>query len=235
MNQWCVSKGAPELPKNTFHPHSPYLNIYVYLKELDYSRILDNWELRNWMQIDCLMNKTQQKFSIPKELMAKEGKLIYFSMGELADLDLMKRLITILVKSQNKFIVSKGPFHENYELPENMWGLEKLPQTDVIPLVDLVITNGDNKTISDAFYYSKPVIVLPLFGDQLDNGQRIKENAFGLSLDPYTCNKETLLCVINSMLADPLLTRRLAMISDKMQNSDAKKQAALKIETLLNL
>jgi UDP:flavonoid glycosyltransferase YjiC (YdhE family) len=231
MNEWCVSKGAPKLPENKLHPHSPHLNIYVYPKELDYG-VLDLSHTK-WVQIDCLINKTNQKFSIPKELMEKPGKLIYLSMGEFADSDLMKRLISILANSRNKFIVSKSPFHDKYELPDNMLGFQVLPQTNVIPIVDLVITCGDNKTIIEAFYFCKPVIVMPLFGDHLDNAQRIKENGFGLNINPYTCNKETLLCGINAMLDDKLLFRRLSPISHRMQNSNNEKHLSNLIESVI--
>jgi len=235
LNEWCALKGAPELPKNAFHPHSPYLNIYVYPKELDYD---SNENLpKNWAQFDCFQKKTDGKFSIPKELIEKPGKLIYLSMGTYvsADVSFIKRLTDILAKSQHRFIVSKRLSRDKYKLPDNMWDLEELPQTDVIPLVDLVMTNGDNKTITDAFFYSKPVIVIPLFGDQLDNGQRIKENGFGLCLDPYCCSLSTTFGCINTMLDDHVVYRRMSNISYRMQNSDYTKNASISIENVLNL
>ena len=232
LNEWLALQKAPQLPQNVLHPHSPHLNIYVYPKELDY-KVLDTLP-PNWVQIDCLMAKTKGNFTIPPELKAKPGKLVYLSMGEFAGLELMKRLTAILAKSPNKFIVSKGPFHDKYVLPDNMWGSEMLPQTDVIPLVDLVITNGDNKTISEAFYFSKPLIVMPLFGDQLDNGQRIKENGFGLSVNPYNCSLSTILGSIDNMLDDLNVNRRMSIISDRMQNMDAVKHASVLIQNILD-
>jgi UDP:flavonoid glycosyltransferase YjiC (YdhE family) len=50
-----------------------------------------------------------------------------------------------------------------------------LPHTSVLPKVDLVITCGDNETIIDVFYFSKPLLVFSLFGDQLDNEQRVSD------------------------------------------------------------
>jgi UDP:flavonoid glycosyltransferase YjiC (YdhE family) len=189
LNEWLVSRGALKLPENLFHPHSPYQNIYVYPNGLDYK--VKNLLPPKWLRFECLMRESKEQFSIPEELISKSGKLVYLSMGKFgsSDLDLMKRVTTILSESLNKFIVSKGSFHDKYELPENMWGLEMLPQTSVLPLIDLVITYEDNKSIIDAFYFSKPLVVLPLFGDQLDNAQRVKENGFGLTLNPHTCNR----------------------------------------------
>ena len=81
--------------------------------------------------------------------------------------------------------MSKGPQHAEYELADNMWGAEFLPQTKLIPLVDLVITHGGNNTTTEAFHFGKPMIVLPLFWDQYDNAQRVDETGFGVRLRTY--------------------------------------------------
>jgi hypothetical protein len=74
----------------------------------------------------------------------------------------------------------------------------------------------------------------PTIRYHLDNAQRIKENGFGLTINPYTCNKETLLCGINAMLDDQLLFRRLSPISHRMQNSNNEKYLSNLIESVIN-
>ena len=63
-----------------------------------------------------------------------------------SDVDLMKRLIDVLGRTSHRFIVSMGRQHAQYELADNMVGAQFLPQTSIIPLVDLVITHGGNNT-----------------------------------------------------------------------------------------
>ncbi|CAG2110066.1 unnamed protein product [Medioppia subpectinata] len=236
MNLWCESLGAPELPHHTFHPHSPHLNIYVYPTELDYQSLRDTWETKTWMQINCLVeSRPLKKFTIPDKLRSLPGKLVYISMGEYASLELMRRMTSLLAESQHRFIVSKGVFHSQYELPANMWGKEDVPLDDVIMSVDLILTCGDTKTIAEAFFYGKPVIVLPIIGEQLDNRNRFKELGFGWGLDPFDCNKATLLCMINHTLADVSIPRRLALISNVLQTSESCKQISDRIGRILNL
>ncbi len=62
-------------------------------------------------------------------------------MGSI-DVQLMKRIVSVLAKTPHKYIVSKGPLGSEYELPANCWGENFLPQTKILPLVDLVITHG---------------------------------------------------------------------------------------------
>jgi len=119
----------------------------------------------------------------------------------------MKRLVNILSKTKHKFIVSKGFLGETYELPDNMWGEKSVPQTKVLPLVDLVITHGGNNSVTETFSFGKPMIVLPLFADQYDNAQRIQEKGFGLRLEPYLCSEEELLTSIEKLLNDKSLKR----------------------------
>ena len=85
---------------------------------------------------------------------------MYLSMGSLGsiDLDLMKRLTTAISGTWHKYIVSKGPRHAEYELPRNAWGDRYLPQTKIVPLMDLVITHAGNNTTTETFAQVRKVI-----------------------------------------------------------------------------
>jgi UDP:flavonoid glycosyltransferase YjiC (YdhE family) len=137
------------LPEFIFTKYSPYLNIYGFPLELDYLNMRPLPP--NWYRFDNLKRTGGQHiFEVPESLREKSGKLIYFSMGSMggADVKLMERLITILSKSPHRFIVSKGPLHEQIELSDNMWGKQSVPQIDILSIVDLVVTHGGNNTIT---------------------------------------------------------------------------------------
>jgi hypothetical protein len=48
----------------------------------------------------------------------------------------VERLIDVLSRTSHRYVVSKGPQHDEYELADNMIGEEFLPQTSVLPHVD---------------------------------------------------------------------------------------------------
>ncbi|CAF4123249.1 unnamed protein product, partial [Rotaria magnacalcarata] len=237
FNKWIIEQGAPSLTKQMwpfFQNASPYLNIYLYPKEIDYTDLRPNPP--KWFRCDALVRKSQSKdrFLLPEKLANKPGKLIYVSMGSFgsADLLLMKQLTEILGKSPHRFILSKGPLGDEYSLPGNMWGENMLPQVEIISLVDLVITHGGNNTITESFYFGKPSIILPLFGDQFDNAQRIQEKGFGIRLDTYHCSEKELLDAIEKLLADEELKEKLKIISENMIETDNRAEVVQLIEAL---
>ena len=96
----------------------------------------------------------------------------------------MQRLVDLLGRTEHRVIVSKGPLADQITLHDNMTGEEFLPQPAILPQVDLVITHGGNNTVVESFHHGKPMIVLPLFWDQVDNAQRVDETGFGRGSRP---------------------------------------------------
>jgi UDP:flavonoid glycosyltransferase YjiC (YdhE family) len=125
-----------------------------------------------------------------------------------------------------------GPQHAEYELAPNMWGAEFLPQTSIIPQVDLVITHGGNNTTTEAMHFGKPMVLLPLFWDQYDNAQRVDEQGFGVRLPTYGFTDDQLHGAIERLLADPALAARLAQASARIRAADGAGLAADLIEEL---
>ncbi|XP_054157531.1 NDP-glycosyltransferase YjiC-like [Oppia nitens] len=235
FNNYLISRGVEPLNSDLYVNHSKYLNIYAYPLELDY---LDLRPLPpNWVRFDTFQRYDRHlTFEVPEQLKNKPGKLIYFSMGSMggADVQLMTRLVSILSKSPNRFIVSKGPGYLDYDLPDNMYGEQMLPQIQVMPIVDLVITHGGNNTFTEAFYFGKPMIVMPLFVDQHDNAQRVDEMGFGVRLDAYQCSEQQLLNAIHKLLNDRDMNNKLREISKRIQTDNSKQHLPKIIENLVN-
>jgi MGT family glycosyltransferase len=232
FDAWCRDQGGAPLPELEFEHTSRHLNLYVYPEVADYTdrRPLD----RTWRRLDSSVRATDDDFTLPPEMADRpaDAGLIYLSLGSLgsADVSLMRRLVAVLADTPHRYIVSKGPQHSEFELAPNMWGAEFLPQTKIVPLVDLVITHGGNNTTTEAFHFGKPMIVLPLFWDQYDNAQRVDETGFGVRLPTYAFANDELRGAIDRLLGDADLRGRMARIGAEIRAKDGVAKAADAIE-----
>jgi len=231
FSAFCAERGAGPLPDGQFIPASDALNLYLYPAEIDYPR--ERPLAATWHRLDtCVRRSEVDDFELPAEIAEGDGKLVYLSLGSLgsADVELMRRLVDVLSRAPHRFVVSKGPQHTEFELADNMWGAEFLPQPAILPRADLVITHGGNNTTTECFHFGKPMIALPLFWDQHDNAQRVHETGFGVRLPTYTFTEAELLGALEQLLADHALHERLQAIATRVQASPGTVAAARLIE-----
>lgn len=230
-NDWVQSCGARPLADLEFIHESPDLNLYTYPEVIDYTHMRPLGP--SWHRLDSSVRATDAAFEVPRQL-GDDGALIYLSLGSLgsADVELMRRLVSVLANTPHRYIVSKGPLHDTYDLPENMWGAPQVPQTNVLPHVDLVITHGGNNTTTECFHFGKPMIVLPLFWDQYDNAQRVHETGYGVRLPTYAFEDAELTGAIDRLLADGDLHTRMAANAAIIRSRNGTQKAAELIEHL---
>jgi MGT family glycosyltransferase len=229
FNNWIQEQGLSSLTQLEFIHTSKYLNFYMYPKEIDYTN--ESLSLL-WTRLDSCVRQTEnENFQLP--LNFKNSKIIYVSLGSLGynDTNLMKRLIDLFSTSKYYFIFSLGSKYNQYiNLPKNIFGYENLPQTIVLPLVDLVITHGGNNTVCESLHFGKPMIILPLFWDQHDNAQRLHETGYGIHLDTYTFTDQQMFQAIEYLINDQILRQHLTTIGESIRARNGLKLAAEKIE-----
>ncbi|HET8757120.1 MAG TPA: nucleotide disphospho-sugar-binding domain-containing protein [Solirubrobacteraceae bacterium] len=226
FDAFCRDRGAPPLPPLEFMHTSPDLNLYLYPDEVDYPRAqpLDG----TWHNLQSSVRTTDAPYEPP----VGPEPLIYLSLGSLAsgDVELMRTLIATLADTPYRFVVSKGPQHDQLELAPNMTGAEFLPQVSILPHVDLVITHGGNNTVTESLRFGRPMVLLPVFWDQYDNAQRMHETGFGIRLDTYAHAPEELTGALERLLADAPLHERLNALSSRLAAAPGTVKAADLIE-----
>jgi len=230
-DEWVRSTGAEALGDLEFIHESDVLNLYTYPEVIDYT---DRRPLSAaWHRLDSCVRATDAPFDVPLELEG-DGALIYLSLGSLgsADVELMQRLVDVLSRTPHRYIVSKGPLHDTYDLPSNMWGAQQVPQTTVLPHVDLVITHGGNNTTTESFHFGKPMVLLPLFWDQYDNAQRVDETGYGVRLATYAFEDDELIGAVDRLLDDEALHTRMAANAAVIRSRDGTTRAADLIEAV---
>jgi MGT family glycosyltransferase len=232
FDAFCQERGAPPLGELDFIHESPWLNLYLYPAALDYPRARPLGP--TWHNLGASVRATDAPWEPPESVATGDGALVYLSLGSLGsgDVALMQRLIDTLAGSRHRIIVSKGPQHEEIRLAGNMAGEEFLPQTSILPQVDLVITHGGNNTVTECLYFGRPMVVLPLFWDQYDNAQRIDELGLGTRLDTYGHEPAELLAAVDRLLGDGDVVKRLDGVARRLQAAPGTVRAADLIEQL---
>ena len=233
FDEFCRERGAPPLPPLEFIHTSAHANLYLYPSEVDYPR---ERPLTGWTNLEASVRTTEREpWVLPAELAEADGPHVYLSLGSLgsADVGLMQTLIDELAGARCRVTVSMGPRHDELRLAGNMAGAEVLPQTTVLPQVDVVITHGGNNTVTESLFFGKPMILLPLFWDQHDNAQRIHETGFGRRLDTYGHDGAELAGAIDDLIGDAALRARLDAVARRLQAAPGTVAAADAIEALV--
>ncbi len=230
FNEWMLEQEAPALPDLEFIHESEHLNLSIYPDAADYLRATSL--APTWHRLESSVRDTEESWSVPDPLRDGDGSLVYLSLGSLgsADVDLMRRLVDVLARTPHRYIVSKGPRADEFELADNMWGEARVPQTSIIPEVDLVITHGGNNTVTESLHFGKPMIVLPLFWDQYDNAERMQELGYGVRLATYDFADEELTGAVDGLLADEALRSDLGVLGERIRDLKGTRRAADLIE-----
>ncbi|NP_001310071.1 uncharacterized UDP-glucosyltransferase YjiC-like [Tetranychus urticae] len=200
---------------------SPYLSVYSYPEDLDYSEygpVPDKW-----FRLDHIVRLSDPAtpLGIDATFFQTKDKVILFTLGSLgtSNYNLITRLVNFLEKSKHKYIVSTGVHHDKIKLHANMCGSQYLNQMAIMPRVDMVIHHGGNNSLVETLYFGKPFIVMPLFGDQHDNARRVVDKKIGKWLHPFRVSEDELLKTIDEVLSDEEMHERVKLISLKMQNT----------------
>jgi UDP:flavonoid glycosyltransferase YjiC (YdhE family) len=232
FNEWVVGRGGDALPDLELIGESPHLNFYLYPAAMDY--VEDRPLGASWVRLDSCVRRTEsQPFALPERLATRPGSWVYLSLGSLAsaDVELMRRLISALAPTRHKYLVSMGPRHAELELADNMVGAHQLPQVQVLPLVDLVITHGGNNTVTEALHFGKPLVVLPLFWDQHDNAQRVHETGHGRRV-PYDFSADEIVRAVDETLEDEQVRHRAAETGEQVRARSGLETAAQRLADL---
>ncbi|XP_035266329.1 UDP-glucuronosyltransferase-like [Anguilla anguilla] len=106
-----------------------------------------------------------------------------------------------------------GPLPDN--LPDNVKILKWLPQNDLLghPKAKAFITHGGTHGIYEAICNGIPLVMLPLFGDQSDNVNRMVYRGVGESLKILDVTTAKLLTTLNKVINDKSYKEKMMKLS----------------------
>lgn len=209
------------------------LGIYIYPGPLDYHEL----ELvdKNWVRLDSAVRIPETSdFHVPEKIANLPGRLIYISMGTLASMvpKMLNIILEPLANIPHRFIVSKGSNGDSVNLHDNMWGDKFVDQVAILPKVDLFITHGGSNSLIEGLVAGKPLIVIPQFGDQHNNAQRIVDLKLGSKVNLWEFSGDKLVNQIDYVLNNEEINQNVLKVSNQLKNSDSSDKVCSLIENL---
>ncbi|MCY4032757.1 MAG: glycosyltransferase [Hyphomicrobiales bacterium] len=227
FNAFLQSTGESPYPLGQFFEASPHMNLLLYPEPITYKRAAPLDPARFQYLEGCV--RQDAPYSIPKFAKNNDGALLYISFGSLGagDTELLKRLITLIGKTDYRALVNVGDYKDAYtDVPGNVIIESWYPQPSVIPQVDVAIHHGGNNSFTECLYFGKPAIIMPYVWDGHDNAMRVQETGHGFRSERYDWSDEEMLKKIESCLNDKEMAKRLQSISKHMQSQNGQEKAA---------
>lgn len=103
---------------------------------------------------------------------------IYVSLGTVFNNkpEVFRTIMRALDVPDYQVIISAGGAYRKLHksaIPENAIVYRNVPQISLLKKIDLFISHGGNNSINEALSSGKPIIVMPVGGEQADNANRI--------------------------------------------------------------
>ncbi|KFR08237.1 UDP-glucuronosyltransferase 1-1, partial [Opisthocomus hoazin] len=169
----------------------------------------------------------KQKKSLSKEFEAivnasGEHGIVVFSLGSMVSEIPMKKAIAIAdaLGSVPQTVLWRYGGEVPPNLPKNVKLVKWLPQNDLLahPKTRAFITHGGSHGVYEGICNAVPMVLMPLFGDQMDNAKRVESRGAGLTLN------------ILEMTSNDISTALKAVINDKKYKENIKRLSELHLD-----
>ena len=227
FNEFLAKVGHPPYPLGEFFEASPFMNLLLYPRQLQFKRRNPLDPARFQYLEGCV--RSEGSYTVPAFAERADKPLIYVSFGSLgaADVDLYKRMIALFGTLPYRFLMNVGDYIDRYtNVPGNVHLEKWYPQPAVIPEVDLFIHHGGNNSFNEALYFGKPAIIMPYCWDGLDNAARIDDTGYGAKLPRYSWTDDQMWLTIDRLINNQEMKTRLTEVSRSMQAAKGTEKAA---------
>jgi glucuronosyltransferase len=156
-----------------------------------------------------------------KKFIDESESVIYFSLGSnlsprIMAVEKQQAVIKALSKVKRRILWKWDD--ENIDVDKNKFLIRKwFPQDDILAhkKVNLFVTHGGLLSGSESVYYGKPLLVIPIFGDQKLNAARTVASGYGVRVDYKNLTEGSLTWALNEMLTNPKYTETVKELSKR--------------------
>ncbi|XP_050843550.1 UDP-glucuronosyltransferase 1A1-like isoform X2 [Serinus canaria] len=183
---------------------------------LDYPRPL----MPNMIPIggaNCAHKELPQEFEAVVNASGEHG-IVVFSLGSMVSEIPMKKAMEIAealgTVPQTVFWRYTGKAPPN--LPKNVKLVKWLPQNDLLahPKTRAFITHGGSHGVYEGICNAVPMVLMPLFGDQMDNAKRVESRGAGLTLNILEMTSSDISNALKAVINDKKYKENIQRLSD---------------------
>ncbi len=169
-----------------YTPYSKWLNLLTSAEVIEAPR--DSLTDTTYFIGPCFAKRKGNLNNFPFDQLHKDKYKIYVSLGTVFNNkpNVFRKIMSALNYPEYQVIVSAGGAFDKLmqgSNPNNAMIFPSVPQVDLLPHIDLVIGHGGNNTTNETLAAGKPLIIMPVGGEQGDNASRIEYLGAGLRVD----------------------------------------------------
>ncbi|NWQ69949.1 UD11 glucuronosyltransferase, partial [Neopipo cinnamomea] len=168
--------------------------------------------------INCVQKKPlSEEFEAIVNASGEHG-IVVFSLGSMVSEIPMKKAMAIAdalgTVPQTVLWRYTGPTPPN--LPKNVKLLKWLPQNDLLahPKTRAFITHGGSHGVYEGICNAVPMVLMPLFGDQMDNAKRVESRGAGLTLNILEMTSQDISTALKAVINDKKYKENIQHLSD---------------------
>ncbi|XP_068542328.1 UDP-glucuronosyltransferase 1A1-like isoform X6 [Anas acuta] len=167
--------------------------------------------------ITCTHRKLTQEFEAIVNASGEHG-IVVFSLGSMvSDIPMKKaREIADALGSVPQTVLWRYTGKVPSNLPQNVKLVKWLPQNDLLahPKTRAFITHGGSHGVYEGICNAVPMVLMPLFGDQMDNAKRVESRGAGLTLNILEMTSEDMSNALKTVINDKKYKENIKRLSE---------------------
>ncbi|KAM6396574.1 UDP-glucuronosyltransferase 1A6-like isoform 1-T1 [Pluvialis apricaria] len=161
--------------------------------------------------------KLSQEFEAIVNASGEHG-IVVFSLGSMVSEIPMKKATEIAdaLGTVPQTVLWRYTGEAPPNLPKNVKLVKWLPQNDLLahPKTRAFITHGGSHGVYEGICNAVPMVLMPLFGDQMDNAKRVETRGAGLTLNILEMTSEDISTALKAVINDKKYKENIKRLSD---------------------
>uniref|UniRef100_G1MUB7 UDP-glucuronosyltransferase n=1 Tax=Meleagris gallopavo TaxID=9103 RepID=G1MUB7_MELGA len=167
--------------------------------------------------INCAHKQLSQEFEAIVNASGEHG-IVVFSLGSMVSEIPMKKAMEIAdaLGSVPQTVLWRYTGEVPPNLPKNVKLVKWLPQNDLLahPKTRAFITHGGSHGVYEGICNAVPMVIMPLFGDQMDNAKRVESRGAGLTLNILEMTSKDISDALKAVINDKKYKENIQRLSE---------------------